>query len=75
MSLSVTFNEMCAMNEALCQATEYVGRKLAAMTTLKAVQLYNQAYDQKIHAHKTTSKLKECFRDTIEKLYDAAEES
>ena len=74
MPLSVTFNEMCAMNEALCQATEYVGRKLAAMTTLKAVQLYNQAYDQKIRAHKTTSKLKECFRDTIEKLYDASEE-
>ena len=73
-SLSVTLNEMCELNEVLCTATENVGRKLSALATLKAVKLYNQAYDQKIRAHKSTSELREDFHSTLEKLYDAVEE-
>ena len=73
-SLSVTFDEMCAMNDVLCTATENVGRKLSALATLKAVQLYNQAYDQKIRAHKSTVELREDFHSTLEKLYDAVDE-
>lgn len=72
-SFSDKLNEMYAMNDVLCTATENVGRKLSALATLKAVQLYNQAYDQKIRAHKSTVELREDFHSTLEKLYDAVE--